>query len=147
MLHAPKPLAKNRENIMASPYPKAPKRNRPKNLNLLTIRLPIPALVSIMHRVSGAFLFMLLPVLLWVLHQSLANDESYQLAQAVLNHPLAKLIFLAVTWAYLHHAFAGIRHLALDAHYGLRLNFARATSRAVLIVSGLLTLRMGIWLW
>lgn len=147
MLHAPKPLAKNRENIMASPYPKAPKRNRPKNLNLLTIRLPIPALVSIMHRVSGAFLFMLLPVLLWVLHQSLANDESYQLAQAVLHHPLAKLICLAVTWAYLHHAFAGIRHLALDAHYGLRLNYARATSRTVLIVSGLLTLRMGIWLW
>jgi len=147
MLHAPKPLAKNRENIMASPYPKAPKRTRPKNLNLLTIRLPIPALVSIMHRVSGAFLFMLLPVLLWVLHQSLANDESYQLAQAVLHHPLAKLICLAVTWAYLHHAFAGIRHLALDAHYGLRLNYARATSRAVLIVSGLLTLRMGIWLW
>ncbi len=132
---------------MASPYPKAPKRNRPKNLNLLTIRLPIPALVSIMHRVSGAFLFMLLPVLLWVLHQSLANDESYQLAQAVLHHPLAKLICLAVTWAYLHHAFAGIRHLALDAHYGLRLNYARATSRTVLIVSGLLTLRMGIWLW
>ena len=132
---------------MASPYPKTPKRNRPKNLNLLTIRLPIPALVSIMHRVSGAFLFMLLPVLLWVLHQSLANAESYQTAQAVLHHPLAKLICLAVTWAYLHHACAGIRHLALDAHYGLRLNYARATSRAVLIISGLLTLRMGIWLW
>ena len=132
---------------MASPYPKTPKRNRPKNLNLLTIRLPIPALVSIMHRVSGAFLFMLLPVLLWVLHLSLADAESYQLAQAVLQHPIAKLICLAVTWAYLYHACAGIRHLALDAHYGLRLNYARATSRAVLIISGLLTLRMGIWLW
>ena len=132
---------------MASPYPKTPKRNRPKNLNLLTIRLPIPALVSIMHRVSGAFLFMLLPVLLWVLHLSLADAESYQLAQAVLQHPIAQLICLAVTWAYLHHACAGIRHLALDAHYGLRLNYARATSRAVLIISGLLTLRMGIWLW
>ena len=132
---------------MASPYPKTPKRNRPKNLNLLTIRLPIPALVSIMHRVSGAFLFMLLPVFLWVLHLSLADAESYQLAQAVLQHPIAKLICLAVTWAYLHHACAGIRHLALDAHYGLRLNYARATSRAVLIISGLMTLRMGIWLW
>ncbi len=132
---------------MVSPYPKSPKRKRPKNLNLLTIRLPIPALVSIMHRVSGAFLFMLLPVLLWVLHQSLANQESYQISQAVLLHPVAKLICLAVTWAYLHHACAGIRHLALDAHYGLRLNYARATSRAVLIISGLLTLRMGIWLW
>jgi succinate dehydrogenase / fumarate reductase cytochrome b subunit len=137
----------NKENKMASPYPKAPKRNRPKNLNLLTIRLPIPALVSIMHRVSGAFLFMLLPLLLWVLHQSLANPNAYQLAQVFLHHPLAKLICLAVTWAYLHHACAGIRHLALDAHYGLRLNYARATSRAVLIISGLLTLRMGIWLW
>jgi succinate dehydrogenase / fumarate reductase cytochrome b subunit len=147
MLHALKPLGRNRENKMASPYPKTPKRNRPKNLNLLTIRLPIPALVSIMHRVSGAFLFMLLPILLWVLYQSLASAESYQLAQAVLHHPIAKLICLAVTWAYLHHACAGIRHLALDAHYGLRLNYARATSRAVLIISGLLTLRMGIWLW
>jgi len=121
--------------------------NRPKNLNLLTIRLPVPALVSIMHRVSGAFLFMLLPFLLWVLHLSLSSAESYQTAQLVLSHPIAKLICLAVTWAYLHHACAGIRHLALDAHYGLRLNYARATSRAVLIISGLLTLRMGIWLW
>lgn len=132
---------------MTSSYPKKPNRNRPKNLNLLTIRLPIPALVSIMHRVSGAFLFMLLPFMLWVLHQSLANEQSYQLAIKVLNHPIVKLICLAVTWAYLHHAFAGIRHLALDAHYGLRLNYARATSRAVLVISGLLTLRMGIWLW
>jgi succinate dehydrogenase / fumarate reductase cytochrome b subunit len=121
--------------------------NRPKNLNLLTIRLPVPALVSIMHRVSGAFLFMLLPFLLWVLHLSLSSAESYQTAQSVLSHPIIKLICLAVTWAYLHHACAGIRHLALDAHYGLRLNYARATSRAVLIISGLLTLRMGIWLW
>jgi len=147
MLRVLKLLGKNRENKMASPYPKAPKRNRPKNLNLLTIRLPIPALVSIMHRVSGAFLFLLLPGLLWVLSQSLVSTESYQIAQAVLHHPIAKLVCLAVTWAYLHHACAGIRHLALDAHYGLRLNYARATSRAVLIVSGLLTLRMGIRLW
>ena len=121
--------------------------DRPKNLNLLTIRLPVPALVSIMHRVSGAFLFMLLPILLWVLHLSMFSAESYQTALSVLSHPIAKLICLAVTWAYLHHACAGIRHLALDAHYGLRLNYARATSRAVLIISGLLTLRMGIWLW
>ncbi len=121
--------------------------NRPKNLNLLTIRLPVPALVSIMHRVSGAFLFMLLPFLLWVLHLSLSSAESYQTAQSVLSHPIIKLICLVVTWAYLHHACAGIRHLALDAHYGLRLNYARATSRAVLIISGLLTLRMGVWLW
>ena len=142
-----KPLVKDKDHQMTSTYPKAPKRNRPKNLNLLTIRLPIPALVSIMHRVSGAFLFLCLPIMLWVLSLSLANAESYQIAQAALHHPLAKLLCLALIWAYLHHALAGIRHLALDAHYGLRLNYARATSRAVLVIGALLTLRIGIWLW
>ena len=126
---------------------KTVKRNRPKNLNLFTIRLPMPALVSIMHRVSGAFLFMLLPLLLWVLQLSLSSDASFEQAQAVLHHPLVKLICLSVTWAYAHHACAGVRHLALDAHYVLRLKYARATSRAVLIVSMSLTLWMGVWLW
>ncbi len=137
----------SKDNNMSSLNQKNVKRNRPKNLNLFTIRLPMPALVSIMHRVSGAFLFLLLPLLLWVLQLSLSSDVSFEQAQAVLHHPLAKLICLSVTWAYAHHACAGIRHLALDAHYGLRLKYARATSRAVLIVSISLTLWMGVWLW
>jgi succinate dehydrogenase / fumarate reductase, cytochrome b subunit len=121
--------------------------NRPKNLNLLTIRLPMPAVVSILHRISGAGLFLLLPAVLWVLFTSLESSTGYEVAWMVLKHPFVKLLVLGISWAYLHHACAGIRHLALDAHLGLRLKYARASSRIVLIVSGLITLYIGILLW
>ena len=125
-----------------------PKRaqNRPKNLDLTTIRLPMPALVSIMHRVSGAFLFLLLPLLLWALQQSLAGDQGYQQVLAIFKHPIVKLFLILIAWAFFHHACAGIRHLALDANLGLRLKYARASSQAVLLVSILLTLWLGFWL-
>ena len=124
-----------------------PKRaqNRPKNLDLTTIRLPMPALVSIMHRMSGAFLFFVLPLLLWIFQKSLAGQEGYQQVLTVFKHPLVKLFSLLVIWAFFHHACAGIRHLALDANLGLRLKYARASSRLVLLVSILLTLWVGFW--
>ncbi|BCM24997.1 succinate dehydrogenase, cytochrome b556 subunit [Methyloradius palustris] len=120
---------------------------RPKNLNLFTIRLPLPALVSIMHRASGAFLFLLLPLLLLLFQQSLASPDSYAEVHTLLKTPLFRLIYLLIIWAYLHHALAGLRHLALDAHLGLNLRFARASSMSVLIVSGVLTVLMAFLLW
>ncbi len=120
---------------------------RPKNLNLFTIRLPLPALVSIMHRVSGAFLFLLLPLLLWLLQQSLSSNESYAAVHACLRSPFLKLIYALIIWAYLHHALAGIRHLIMDAQWGLNLHFARNSAKGVLILSGLLTVGMLILLW
>jgi succinate dehydrogenase / fumarate reductase cytochrome b subunit len=120
---------------------------RPKNLNLFTIRLPLPALVSIMHRASGAFLFLLLPLLLLLLQQSLASSDSYAEVHALLKTLLFRLIYLLIIWAYLHHALAGLRHLALDAHWGLNLRFARASSMSVLIISGVLTVLMAFLLW
>jgi succinate dehydrogenase / fumarate reductase, cytochrome b subunit len=120
---------------------------RPKNLNLFTIRLPLPALVSIMHRVSGAFLFLLLPLLLWLLQQSLCSNESYTAVHDCLRSPFLKLIYALIIWAYLHHALAGIRHLIMDAQWGLNLHFARNSAKGVLILSGLLTVGMLILLW
>jgi succinate dehydrogenase / fumarate reductase, cytochrome b subunit len=120
---------------------------RPKNLNLFTIRLPLPALVSIMHRVSGAFLFLLLPLLLWLLQQSLSSRESYTAVHDCLRSPFLKLIYALIIWAYLHHALAGIRHLIMDAQWGLNLHFARNSAKGVLILSGLLTVGMLILLW
>ncbi|HSH97358.1 MAG: succinate dehydrogenase, cytochrome b556 subunit [Methylophilaceae bacterium] len=120
---------------------------RPKNLNLFTIRLPLPALVSIMHRASGAFLFLLLPLLLLLLQQSLTSSDSYAEVHALLKTPFLRLIYILIIWAYLHHALAGLRHLALDAHWGLNLRFARASSMSVLIISGLLTVLMAFLLW
>lgn len=122
-------------------------QRRPKNLNLLTIRLPLPALVSIMHRISGALLFLVLPLLLWLWQQSLSSPEGYVATLQLLHHPVAKLLILILIWAYLHHACAGLRHLALDARWGLKLPFARASSTCVLVISGLLTLLAAIRLW
>src|SRR5579872_3303497 len=66
------------------------KDHRPKNLNLLTIRFPIPAIVSILHRLSGVVLFLLIPIILWGLSQSLASDDSFEFLHNTLTTPFAK---------------------------------------------------------
>lgn len=115
-------------------------RPRPKYLNLIQIRLPVPGLVSILHRVSGAALFLVLPFLLALFELSLDSPYAFGRFKALFSHWAVKLILIGVAWAYLHHLCAGIRHLALDLDYGTELAAARATSWAVLAVSGVLTL-------
>ncbi len=122
-------------------------RSRPKNLNLMTIRLPLPALISILHRLSGLLLFLVLPVLLWLWQLSLNSAEGYAAVSQLLHHPIVKLTLLLLMWAFLHHACAGLRHLALNARLGLKLPIARASSIGVLAISSLLTLYAGICLW
>ena len=122
-------------------------KKRPKYLNLLKIRLPLPGWVSILHRISGAALFLFIPFLLWLLQQSLGSAESYEGFKNALANPLVKLVLFGLVWAFLHHFFAGIRYLALDMHLGIELGPARASSTAVLIVSVLLTLLIGVRLW
>lgn len=120
---------------------------RPKHLNLLQIKFPIMAIVSGMHRISGAVLFLFLPLLLWLWQQSLSSQESFGRFSAVVSSPLAKLVLLGLLWGYLHHFCAGIRHLALDLHWGADLPAARASASTVLIVSLVLTLGIGVALW
>jgi len=120
---------------------------RPVDLNLLKIRFPLPAIVSIMHRISGAFLFLLLPLLLYVLQHSLTSAEGFAEVQSWLHAPVVKLALLVVVWAYLHHFFMGLRYLALDVDIGVDLASARLTAKLVLVVSMLLTLWVGVWLW
>jgi succinate dehydrogenase / fumarate reductase cytochrome b subunit len=120
---------------------------RPKHLNLFQIRQPVPAVVSILHRISGAALFLFLWVFLQGLERSLASPESFDELKGTLNHPVVKLLTIGLLWAYLHHTFAGIRHLGLDLRLGIDLPKARATAFAVLIVSVGLTLVIGVLLW
>jgi len=122
-------------------------RSRPKNLNLTTIRLPLPALISILHRISGVLLFLVIPGLLWLWQSSLASAEGYAAVLQLLHHAIVRLVLLVLIWVYLYHACAGLRHLALDARLGLELPFARASSVGVLVISGLLTLYAGARLW
>jgi len=123
-------------------------RPRPVYLDLFAIRKPVPAIVSILHRASGALLFVVgIPALLWGLQASLASPESYASFRAVMAHPLAKLVALALAWAYLHHLFAGLRHLAQDMHIGIDLAPARRSAAAVFAAALLLTLVVAIRLW
>ena len=123
-------------------------KKRPKHLDLMKIRLPLPGIVSILHRISGLALFLIgIPILLWVLSCSLANQEGFDGWREVFNRPLVKIILIGFLWAYLHHFVAGLRFLALDIHKGVSLPAARASSKFVLIVSVALTLILGVWLW
>ena len=122
-------------------------KTRPKHLNLLVIRLPVAGIVSIMHRVSGAVLFLMLPLLLWLFQSSLQSSESFARFHAVVSNPLMKLFLLALLWGYLHHLLAGVRHLFLDLHIGAELETARASSIVVLISAIVLTLVVGVRLW
>ena len=124
------------------------KKKRPKNLDLKTIRLPLPGILSIIHRVSGAGIFLLLPALLWLLQSSLASAESYALARDLVANPLVKLVLFGLIWLYLHHFCAGIRYLLLDLHKGIDLESARRSSKIVFAVSIALTLYVGgVLLW
>lgn len=120
---------------------------RPVYLNLFKIRLPLPGVVSIMHRASGALLFLLLPLLLYMLQLSLASEQDFAQVRAWFSLPLVKLFLIGVIWAYLHHFCMGLRHLALDFDIGVDLPQARFSARLVLIVSISASLLIGAWLW
>jgi succinate dehydrogenase / fumarate reductase cytochrome b subunit len=123
-------------------------KQRPVYLDLVRIRLPLPGFVSILHRVSGALLFLLgIPLLLAGIGASLASAESYAQLTAALAHPFAKLALIGFLWAYLHHFCAGIRYLLLDMLKGIELAPARRSSAVVLGVSLLLTMMIGARLW
>jgi len=123
-------------------------KQRPVYLDLVRIRLPLPGIVSILHRVSGALLFLVgIPLLLAGLAASLESPESYADVKAAFAHPLAKLVLIGFLWAYLHHFFAGIRFLLLDLLQGIELASARRSSVVVLAVSLALTLIIGARVW
>jgi succinate dehydrogenase / fumarate reductase cytochrome b subunit len=121
---------------------------RPVYLNLPKIRLPLPGIVSILHRISGALLFLFaIPLMLAGVAMSLASPESFAQMKAAVAHPFAKLVLLGFAWAYLHHFCAGIRYLLLDIECGIELPAARRSSVIVLVVSIALTLVVGVRLW
>jgi succinate dehydrogenase / fumarate reductase cytochrome b subunit len=121
---------------------------RPVYLNVLAIRQPLPAIVSILHRLSGVLLFVIgIPVALWFLQESLASSEGFAAAMQPLESPFGKLVALGLAWGYIHHVLAGLRHLMGDLDIGLDLAPARKSAAAVLVLSVLLTLIVALRLW
>lgn len=120
-------------------------KQRPKHLALHEIRLPLAGYASILHRVSGAGMFLMLPLLIWLFELSLGTTaESAAMFSAVTGNVLVKLILLGLLWAFLHHFCMGIRILLIDIHIGVEKQQAHVSAIAVLAVSLFLTLVLGL---
>ena len=116
------------------------KKARPQFRNihitqLRNYRLPLAGLISILHRVSGAMMFLLLPFILYLLDQSLLTESTFDYFKGIVSNWFVKLIILAVSWAFLHHFCAGIRHLVMDNHIGIEKNSSRQSAVGVFAVS------------
>ncbi|HTN48175.1 MAG TPA: succinate dehydrogenase, cytochrome b556 subunit [Burkholderiaceae bacterium] len=122
-----------------------PAASRPEFRNIhvsqiLHYRLPPPGMVSIMHRVSGAVLFLLLPFLLWLFDLSLTSEISYARLTVAASNLFVRIVLVGLAWAFLHHLVAGVRYLILDLHVGLDKPVARTSALAVYWISLPLTL-------
>lgn len=131
-------------------------RKRPefRNINafkdLTTYRLPAAGWVSILHRVSGALMFLLLPLIVWLFDTSVSSEFSYERFSAAFSVGvgfvpgwLFKLVVLAIIWAYLHHLIAGLRHLYMDARHAVTKQFGKSSAIVTLGLSIGLTLVLG----
>lgn len=114
--------------------------NRPKYgvmtfADIAHYRLPLAAYLSILHRISGAALFLMLPFLLYLLDRSLMSEISFEYFKGFVSGWFVKLIILGLVWAYLHHFFAGLRHLGMDFHMGIDKDSGKKSSIAVFVLS------------
>lgn len=121
---------------------------------VLQYRLPLAALVSILHRISGALLFVLLPFTIWLFDTSLTSEVSYAQFTSVFANGVGgvpgwffKLIALALIWAYLQHFIAGLRHLWMDTTNEVGKKFGRQSALVVLVLTAVLTVALGLKLF
>ena len=121
---------------------------RPKYYDLNLLNLPLPALVSIFHRITGMVMFLfMIPIALYLLQATLKSESGFNFWSNVLNFPLVKLILLGFVWAFLHHFFAGLRYLLLDLHIGVTKAEARTSSIWVFILGVVATISFGARIW
>lgn len=132
-----------------------PKRPEFRNINALsdlpTYRLPAAGIVSILHRISGVLMFLLMPFIIWMFDTSVSSEISFAKFKAVFNNGLGfapgwffKLVALALIWAYLHHFVAGLRHLWMDvSHSAVNKEFGKNSAIVVFVLSIGLTVVLG----
>ena len=119
-------------------------RKRPKYLNLVEIRLPLAGIASILHRLSGAGLFLMLPFLIYLLQLSLGSAQDFESLRGWVTWLPVRLVLLGLLWAFLHHFCMGIRILLIDVHVGVDKQSAAMSAKVVLAVSLTLTVLLGV---
>jgi succinate dehydrogenase / fumarate reductase cytochrome b subunit len=122
-------------------------KKRPVNLDLRTMKMPSTAIVSILHRASGFILFFFIPLFLWGLQQSLASEAKFNNIQHLFNNGFLKFVVWFFVSGLLYHLVAGIRHLLMDLGIGESHKGGRMGATLVLIISAILIVGLGVWLW
>lgn len=122
-------------------------KKKPINLNFLTIKFPISAVVSILHRMSGLFLFVFMPALLWALGKSLASSADFATVEACFSHPISKFLLWAILAALAYHLIAGVRHLMMDWGCGDSLQGGKTGAKCVLASFIIVAILLGVWIW
>jgi len=122
-------------------------KKRPVNLDLGSMEYPPMAIASILHRISGIILFILLPVMIFLLDQSVQSEETFNYIKLQLSEPGYKLILWAFSAALAYHLLAGIRHMIMDLGFGESLCAGRRSSILVIVLAVVSTIFLGIWIW
>jgi succinate dehydrogenase / fumarate reductase, cytochrome b subunit len=116
--------------------------------DLMNYRLPIPGIISIMHRITGAVMFLLIPLFLFFLQVSLKSEAGYEYFKAMIwGNVFFKIGLLGLLYFFIHHFCCGIRYLLLDNHKGIDLISARNSSKAVVFISVIVSVLLAVKLW
>lgn len=121
--------------------------SRPKFLDLTRIKMPVGAVVSIAHRISGILLVLLIPLMIYALDLSLASESGFEQVTTLFDSTIIRLVAWIGLWAIIHHVLAGIRFLLLDAEIGIELQAARRSALVVNIISAIVLVLSFGWLF
>ncbi|MBY5943618.1 succinate dehydrogenase cytochrome b556 subunit [Photobacterium rosenbergii] len=120
---------------------------RPVNLDLQTIRFPLTAIASILHRVSGVITFVAVAILLWLLGLSLSSPEGFASAAAIVDSFFVKLVLWGILTALFYHIVVGIRHLIMDMGYFEEMETGIKSAKVSFVIVGVLSLFAGGLVW
>lgn len=126
------------------------KDKRPRNLGIaqiLAYQLPIQGIASILHRVTGLFLFLSIPFLLYLLQQSFASPDSFSALKNALDNFLVKLVVWGILAAFVYHLLAGIKHLVMDFGHAETKTHSRIAAQTTLVLTCFIMAGLGVWLW
>ncbi|TVP52123.1 MAG: succinate dehydrogenase, cytochrome b556 subunit [Halomonadaceae bacterium] len=120
---------------------------RPVNLDLGKLHFPLPAIISILHRISGIIVFIGMAILLFLLDRSLSGESGFNSVASLLDNPLAKLILWGILAGLAYHLIAGVKHLIADFGIGEELASARLAAKATVVISVIVIVLLGVWIW
>ncbi len=122
-------------------------KSRPVNLDLQTIRFPITAIASILHRIAGVIMFVAVGVLLWLLSLSLSSPSGFMEAAGLVDHFFVKFILWGILTAFAYHVVGGIRHLIMDLGYCEEFESGKMTAKVSFVVTAILSVLGGALVW